>query len=313
MGASRTDRLARLLGAREPSLVALRDAARALEERWDLASGRPPPRPARAADDDPRAFLRWLLRMALATAARELRRSAGDPALDRLGPLLEAGRPRPDPGLGQLAIDPASCLRRARAVDERSAPGRVVLVGDDDGVSIALALLGRSTHVLDLDERVLGWVSAAGRSLGARIDVTALDVLRASLPPPLRRSAVAAVTDPYRSVEDGLPFVLMARAALSPHPGARLFLADHPEWTAEPERFEAALRAAALQEVERLEDLHAYPLLPDAFADRRRAVVEVGVDRAWLDALIEATEASSHLRVLRRLDRPGSGAHRLVE
>jgi hypothetical protein len=232
-----------------------------------------------------------------------------DPALVARFAELLGDRPGRDDRHGQLHIDAASALRRAAEVRATIAASDelVLLVGDDDAVSLALVLLGcRNLAVVDIDERLLAFLARTGTKLGARIDTVAVDFFAQPLPAHLRRRCRAAVTDPIRSLEGALVFAAFAAAGLVE--GGTLFLCDHPDWNADYGAVIAALPELGFT-VERVEeDLHAYPLSADVFPRLPAVAAAIGVDLAWLTALVEAVQAWSHLHVLRWGGGKGSAA-----
>jgi len=254
------------------------------------------------ADDDPRAFLWWLLRMAQHQYARLLAPERPlDPAhLGRLRDLL-ASRPGAAAEHAQLCIDVPSTLQRAVAVREAmgSSTGPVLAVGDDDGVVVALALLGATgLAVVDIDPRVLDWLSQGVRAVGGVLDAEVVDVLAGPVPRRFRGLAAGVVTDPPRSFEECIAFLRFSRACLAPDPAARLLWADHPDWNFEHAQVLAALPGVGLRMVEILPDLHAYPLAGVWLPDAARKARQLDVPAPWLAALMARTPAISHLYVL---------------
>jgi predicted methyltransferase len=139
------------------------------------------------------------------------------PTLERLSAIL-ATAPDTDVTRDQTPCTPATALRRALLMLSSGAleGRRVLLLGDDDSVSLAIGLLGvalkrepltRRLTVLDADPRWLGFLDEAGRREGVSIETVHHD-LRQPLPPALQRAFDVVETDP--------PYTL---------PGARLFLA----------------------------------------------------------------------------------------
>jgi branched-chain polyamine synthase A-like protein len=262
-------------------------------------------RPEPGADDeaDVRHALYWLVRMAERTYRRLFDPPpAPDAELAARFEALLAERPERDAEHAQLHVDAASSLRRAEIVRGFVAryPGPVLAVGDDDAVTLALALLGvPELHAVDIDERVLGFVAAAARSIGARVEVAKADVLGEPVPPPLRKRCAAVITDPIRSLEPTLAFVLFGAAAMRRDAPSRLFFCDHPEWSFEHALAVEALAGAGLHIVETHEDVHAYPLDAGAI-DTDRMARELDLDPAWLRELASSTSAWSNLYVLSR-------------
>lgn len=287
---------------RHPPPVTLADLlARAGQMTAHLGLARPAPFDE-SADDDPRAFLWWLLRMAETTARREAvpPPHGPEPALvARLRALL-AGRPAPDANHAQMSCDAASVLRRAAVLRELagSPDARVLAVGDDDAVTVALALLGhRALAAVDVDGRLLEWLEATVRSLGAELDAERVDVFEDDVPSRLAGACDAVVTDPPRSHDECLAFLRFGARCLR-GPDARLGWADHPDWNFEHAAVTDALGTLGLRVERVIEDLQAYPLsdgwLPDAGAKAR----QLGVDAGWLGPLLRQTRAWTHLYVL---------------
>lgn len=262
-----------------------------------------------SADDDPRVFLWWLLRMAVPTYRRLVE---PPPALDeghlRQLEALLADRPSEDATHAQLHVDPASTLRRAALVRDRlpAGDGPVLAVGDDDGVTLALALLGvRGLAAVDIDPRLLDWLGDAAARLGATIDRERVDVFEAPVPRRFRGTCSAVITDPARSFEDCEAFLQFGGACLRADGTGRLAWADHPDWNFEYGLVVAALPELRLRLVEVVEDVHAYPLVGSWRPDPRQKAEELGVDAAWLEALLDRVKGWTHLHVLALDGEPG--------
>lgn len=278
------------------------DLAERVEGRLaSLSLARPAAHDA-SADDDPRAFLWWLLRMAVPTYRRLVEPS---PAIDeellrQLQELLE-DRPPEDASHAQLHVDPASTLRRAELVRDRLpvGDGPVLAVGDDDGVTLALALLGvRGLAAVDIDPRLLDWLGHAAARLDATIDCERVDVFEAPVPRRFRGSCAAVITDPARSFEDCEAFLQFGGACLRADGTGRLAWADHPDWNFEYDLVVAALPELRLRLVEVVEDVHAYPLVGSWRPDARHKAEQLGVDAGWLEALLEGVKGWTHFHVL---------------
>lgn len=299
-----TRRLAELLapGAQDPSITDVRDAVAARLARHGCA------RPGPGADDhaDMRHALWWLLRMAERTYARALA-PLPDPPLppslhERFTALLDP-RPGRDDAHAQLHIDAASTLRRAEKVRAHLSahPGPVLAVGDDDALTLALALMGvPELFAVDIDERILSFLSSAARSIGAHIEVARVDVLDEPLPASLRRRCSAVLADPIRSLEPTLGFLLFGAAAMRRDAPSRLFWADHPDWTFEHAQIVETLAQGGLSVVATHEDLHAYPLEPGVI-DLERVARELGLELEWLRELASLTKGWSSLYELARM------------
>lgn len=260
------------------------------------------------AEEDPRELLYWLLKMAVPTYERLLRPlPAVDASLLRRFEELLRDRPRDDGEHAQMSIDSASTLRRAlvakRYVERR--PGPVVAIGDDDAVTLALALLGVDELVaFDIDERVLGFLEDKGRLLGRRIETARLDVFEAptssagGVPEGLEGRCSVAITDPIRSEDACLAFVDVGLECLVP--GGTLLWADHPDWNFELGAVHAALAEQGHGLLETHTALHEYPLTSTWIEDLDGKAHRLGVSPDWLRRLASAVSGWSHLFVVSR-------------
>jgi N4-bis(aminopropyl)spermidine synthase len=139
------------------------------------------------------------------------------PVVARLAEIV-ARAPSVDVTLDQAPCTPDTSVRRALLMLHNGAleGRRLLLLGDDDSVSIAIGLLGRAlgtgdlTHgvtTIDADERRLLFLREVAESEGISVSLLHHD-LRQPLPAALRRSFDVIETDPPYTLE-----------------GARLFLA----------------------------------------------------------------------------------------
>lgn len=137
--------------------------------------------------------------------------------VERLAEII-AGAPSVDVTLDQAPCMPDTAMRRALLMLQNGAleGRRVLLLGDDDSVSIAIGLLGRAlgkgdltagVTVVDADERRIAFLRDAAAREQLALEVVHHD-LRRPLPAGLRRAFDTIETDPPYTLE-----------------GARLFLA----------------------------------------------------------------------------------------
>jgi N4-bis(aminopropyl)spermidine synthase len=142
-------------------------------------------------------------------------------------------------------------LRRALALHQAGAleGKRVLLLGDDDLVSLAILLLAsrsgfaetiRELAVVDADPAVLSYV---GRQLAdAPFPVRRIEHdLREPLPPTVSGSFDTVFTDPPYTAEGAELFLSRAASALAPAGGGNVFLAFGPKPPAESLRLQAAI------------------------------------------------------------------------
>jgi predicted methyltransferase len=124
------------------------------------------------------------------------------PVLKRLERLLD-GRPGPNFDFDQGAITPADALLRAAFMEERGdLHGRsILMIGDFDLMSIALAVAGRPARcfVLDIDERIIDFVNTTARREGLPLEARRFDV-RGDLPDDLHGAFDSFICDPVETL-----------------------------------------------------------------------------------------------------------------
>jgi predicted methyltransferase len=143
--------------------------------------------------------------------------------------LVASGAPQARPELDQTHCTVATKIHRVLKLQDCGALDgrRVILLGDDDLISVAIArfasLTGagpKTVAVIDTDPAVLDWIGqhAAG------VDVTLVEHdLREPLPPELAGSFDVACTDPPYTVPGAGLFLSRAVSALHPVPGQHVF------------------------------------------------------------------------------------------
>lgn len=172
------------------------------------------------------------------------RRIVVDPArwgelLDRLA-AVHRSNPTVDTTLDQSHGTPETALRRALAMHHAGAlEGRDVLIlGDDDLVSVAIGLLGGGNGetggrgagvkagrlaVVDVDRRFLEHIAAAGQTHGFAVETVAHD-LRRPLPAALRAAFDTVETDPPYTIPGLRLFLSRGLEGLRPGGGQDIFL-----------------------------------------------------------------------------------------
>ncbi len=254
--------------------------------------------------DDPRELAYWLVRMAEATYTRLLAPLPPvDPALvGRLEALL-AARPGADEAHCQMPIDAASTLRRGLVALEkaRRLPGPILALGDDDAVSVALALLGAEELVaIDIDAGLLAFLAASVREVGGSLRTYERDFFEDELPEEVERRCSVVLTDPIRSFGPCLAFLDVAERCLAPDPRAVVLYADHPDWNFEQGRVLAALPSIGLHCTEVIELLHRYAITTTWVPDPDAKARALGVTPEWLRELVARVAGYTHLHVLER-------------
>jgi predicted methyltransferase len=117
----------------------------------------------------------------------------------------------------QLPATPATMRRRLSFLSSRNLlrGRRVLLLGDDDLTSIAIALAGHAAHiaVLDVDEALLAVIARLAEEHGLRIELAWYDVRR-PLPLQFESSFDLCFTDPPYTVHGFTGFLCRARCAV---------------------------------------------------------------------------------------------------
>jgi predicted methyltransferase/DNA-directed RNA polymerase subunit RPC12/RpoP len=156
-----------------------------------------------------------------------------------LGALAELLQPAADGAPGARAeLDQTHCTvatkisRVLRMHEARALAGqRIVLLGDDDLISVAIAgfaawagnpAMVRRLTVIDADEAVLDWAGQHVAAAGGTADLVRHD-LREPLPAGLEGGFDVAVTDPPYTVAGAELFLSRAVSALAPAPGRHVF------------------------------------------------------------------------------------------
>ncbi len=136
----------------------------------------------------------------------------------------------------QQFCTPHTTQKRAERMIEALEPGsRVLVLGDDDLVSLALVELDSKLQVdvLELDPDLVAFLKAKG---GDRFTVLEHN-LRHGVPESMREAYDAVTTDPPYA-DDGMRFFLeCAKTSLAPKESSRLFLTTYPGLLETPKQF----------------------------------------------------------------------------
>jgi len=158
----------------------------------------------------------------------------------RLATIIERA-PSVDVTLDQAPCTPETSLLRALLMLQTGAleGRRVLLLGDDDSVSIAIGMLGRSLGrddltrgvvVIDADERRLSFIREAAAGEGISVEAVLHD-LRQPLPTQFRRVFDVIETDPPYTLHGARLFLTRGCEALTPHAGGLCFF-SFAQWPA---------------------------------------------------------------------------------
>jgi predicted methyltransferase len=157
-------------------------------------------------------------------------------ALAHLAAVLEpaaAGTPRAKPELDQTHCTVGTKIRRVLRMHEAGALAgrRILLLGDDDLISVAIAAFAAALGlqagierltVIDSDPEVLAWAGDQIAGTGVDAELVEHD-LRRPLPSGLSGEFDVACTDPPYTVAGAELFLSRAVAGLTPEPGRHVF------------------------------------------------------------------------------------------
>ncbi|MFF9085877.1 GNAT family N-acetyltransferase [Streptomyces sp. NPDC014991] len=153
-------------------------------------------------------------------------------AVARLNAVMGDG-PAADMTLDQSKCTPETKVRRVLALlSAGTLPGgSLLLIGDDDLISLAVAVVGDvlgaplvdKVTVVDISPEILGYIERVSADLGTRIETVQHD-LRNPLPEELHRQFDVAMTDPPYTPEGARLFLSRAVEGLRQGPAHSIFL-----------------------------------------------------------------------------------------
>ncbi|SHI22834.1 Predicted methyltransferase [Streptomyces sp. 3214.6] len=154
-----------------------------------------------------------------------------DEAVPRLRALMEAG-PAADMAIDQSHCTAETKVRRVLALLTAGAlpGGSLLLIGDDDLVSLAVAVVGdvlgapivERVTVVDISPEILHYIQKVSAGLGTRVETVRHD-LRLPLPAELHQQHDVAMTDPPYTPEGARLFLSRAVEGLRPGPAHSVF------------------------------------------------------------------------------------------
>jgi predicted methyltransferase len=167
-----------------------------------------------------------------------------------------AGAPGARPELDQAHCTVATKIHRVLRMHQAGAlqGKRIILLGDDDLISVAIArfaaLLGvaagiRRLAVVDTDPDVLAWAADQVAGTGVQAEFVEHD-LRDPLPHSLAAGFEVACTDPPYTVAGAELFLSRAVAGLVPEPGQHVFFSFGARRPAETVRTQSLITAMGL-------------------------------------------------------------------
>ncbi|MER5193423.1 GNAT family N-acetyltransferase [Streptomyces sp. NPDC002755] len=154
-----------------------------------------------------------------------------DQAVRRLRALMETG-PAADMAIDQSHCTAETKVRRVLALLTAGAlpGGSLLLIGDDDLVSLAVAVVGdvlgtpivERVTVVDISPEILDYIQKVSAGLGTRVETVQHD-LRLPLPAELHGQHDVAMTDPPYTAEGARLFLSRAVEGLRPGPAHSVF------------------------------------------------------------------------------------------
>ncbi|MGW1326754.1 GNAT family N-acetyltransferase [Streptomyces antibioticus] len=154
-----------------------------------------------------------------------------DEAVRRLRALMESG-PAADMAIDQSHCTAETKVRRVLALLTAGAlpGGSLLLIGDDDLVSLAVAVVGDvlggpivdKVTVVDISPEILDYIQKVSAGLGTRVETVQHD-LRQPLPAALHDQHDVAMTDPPYTPEGARLFLSRAVEGLRPGPAHSVF------------------------------------------------------------------------------------------
>ncbi|MFJ8104483.1 GNAT family N-acetyltransferase [Streptomyces sp. NPDC096132] len=154
-----------------------------------------------------------------------------DEAVRRLRALMESG-PAADMAIDQSHCTAETKVRRVLALLTAGAlpGGSLLLIGDDDLVSLAVAVVGdvlggpivERVTVVDISAEILDYIQKTAAALGTRVETVQHD-LRQPLPAELHGQHDVAMTDPPYTPEGARLFLSRAVEGLRPGPAHSVF------------------------------------------------------------------------------------------
>ncbi|WP_327315140.1 GNAT family N-acetyltransferase [Streptomyces sp. NBC_01235] len=154
-----------------------------------------------------------------------------DEAVRRLRALMESG-PAADMAIDQSHCTAETKVRRVLALLTAGAlpGGSLLLIGDDDLVSLAVAVVGdvlgapivEQVTVVDISPEILDYIRKVSAGLGTRVETVRHD-LRLPLPAELHGQHDVAMTDPPYTPEGARLFLSRAVEGLRPGPAHSVF------------------------------------------------------------------------------------------
>lgn len=201
----------------------------------------------------------------------ELNRNFDEVSLVRRFKQITSGRPKPKKEHWQGFMSAESAVRRARFIHERcdDCLSRILLIGDDDLVSVAISLFGQAEEivVLDIDEELVHYINQIASEHNFWIRAFPYDA-RSPLPKAFRNYFDAFVTEPPETLRGLRLFLSRGFQSLQGTGSAGYFGLTHIEASLRKwKRIEHFILSSGFVITDLLRDSARYPEKENAWED----------------------------------------------
>lgn len=205
---------------------------------------------------------------------------------------MSLGRPPRQESLEQQVVTLETAWRRAQRIVAKQSPSdRILIIGDDDLVSLALSRFNTETiDVLELDSQLVRLLKRRG---GERLRVFRRD-LSDGLPEDFVGQYDVVVSDPMYSKDGMAMFLECCASALKPEARSRLYLTTYPPLLEDSDDFFAGLESKGLAIHETLENFSRYPFPNDMRAGGLEGLKALGYHPKLCQVLLQVPYLYAH-------------------
>ena len=203
------------------------------------------------------------------------------------------GRPPRQNSLEQQVCTLDTTWRRAERITAGLSPeARILVVGDDDLVSVALSCFPTETiNVLELDTLLVRLLKKQG---GDRLKVRRHDLAN-GLPDGFAGQFDVVISDPMYSTQGMSMFLAACSEALRPGPDSRLYLTTYPPLLENPGAFPEMLTSFGLEVLETRENFSRYPFPQDMRQGALEGLQALGYHPQLSQILLQVPYLYAHL------------------
>lgn len=203
------------------------------------------------------------------------------------------GRPPRQNSLEQQVCTLDTTWRRAERITGGLSPeARILVVGDDDLVSVALSCFPTDTiNVLELDTLLVRLLKKQG---GDRLKVRRHDLAN-GLPDGFDGQFDVVISDPMYSTQGMSMFLAACSEALRPGPDSRLYLTTYPPLLENPGGFPGLLASFELEVLNTQENFSRYPFPQDMRQGALEGLQALGYHPQLSQILLQVPYLYAHL------------------